>query len=106
MDNSFLKLGLTTRETEVLLHLVQGKTNKVIANDMFISEKTVKFHLSKVYRRLGCKNRTELIVFCHDKSDLAQEIAAMNAITKKISPSVETVQSLPGGIGVSATIVE
>lgn len=52
---------LTKRELEVLNLLKQGKTNKTIAQDLFISERTVKFHVSLLLDKLDAKNRTEAV---------------------------------------------
>jgi len=53
--------GLTERQFEVLLQVVRGKPNKVIAREMGISEGTVKAHLSTAFRVLGVANRTEAV---------------------------------------------
>jgi len=53
--------GLTRQETRILHALAEGATNKMIANIMGLSEATVKFHLSNLYRKLGCANRSEAI---------------------------------------------
>lgn len=52
---------LTERETEVLQLLAQGKPNKEIAAALVISERTVKFHISSILRKLGAGNRTEAV---------------------------------------------
>jgi DNA-binding NarL/FixJ family response regulator len=52
---------LTTRETEVLGFLARGLTNKEIASRMIITERTAKFHVSSILRKLGAKNRTEAV---------------------------------------------
>ncbi len=52
---------LTPRETEVLELLAQGLANKQIAYDLEISDHTVKFHISSIYRKLGATNRTEAV---------------------------------------------
>jgi DNA-binding CsgD family transcriptional regulator len=49
--------GLTPRECEVLDHLVAGHTNRQIATDLFISEKTAGVHVSNLMRKLGVPNR-------------------------------------------------
>ena len=54
-------LGITQRQLEVLRCVIQGKTNKVIARELDISDGTVKQHLSDVLLRLGVKNRTEAV---------------------------------------------
>jgi two-component system NarL family response regulator len=56
------KEGLTLREREVLSHLATGCTNKEIAQDLFISEKTVKTHLSSIFRKLKFTRRLEAIL--------------------------------------------
>jgi DNA-binding NarL/FixJ family response regulator len=51
--------ALTGRELEVLRLVAAGAPNSRIAAQLWITEQTVKFHLSKVYRKLGVSNRTE-----------------------------------------------
>lgn len=53
--------SLTEREMEVLRLLAQGKSNKEIAATLFISERTVKFHVSSIMGKLGAGNRTEAV---------------------------------------------
>jgi DNA-binding NarL/FixJ family response regulator len=50
---------LTPRQLEILRAVAEGHTNAEIARDLWLTEQTVKFHLSKIYRRLGVSNRTE-----------------------------------------------
>src|SRR5262249_29277100 len=52
-------LGLTARETQVLMLLSAGATNRAIATALYISEKTVARHLSNIYGKLGVGSRTE-----------------------------------------------
>ena len=49
---------LTRRELQILRLARDGVGNKEIARDLWITEQTVKFHLSNVYRKLGVSNRT------------------------------------------------
>ncbi|NIM02606.1 response regulator [bacterium] len=56
------KVHLTKREVRVLKLVASGKTNKEIANKLFVSEKTVKNHLNHIYRKLGVKNRAQAVV--------------------------------------------
>lgn len=52
---------LSRRQYEVLMKLIQGKSNKVIARELEISDQTVKTHLSQAFRILGVKSRTEAV---------------------------------------------
>ncbi|MEI9907468.1 MAG: response regulator transcription factor [Actinomycetota bacterium] len=54
--------SLSPREIQVLDYLRFGKTSAQIATSLFISETTVKSHLSHIYEKLGVKNRTEAVV--------------------------------------------
>ncbi len=51
--------GLTERETSILEALAKGKSNDEIAKELWVTQQTVKFHLTNIYRKLGVKNRTE-----------------------------------------------
>jgi DNA-binding CsgD family transcriptional regulator len=51
---------LTPRELEIALQVADGGTNKEVAARLFLSPKTVELHLSRVYRKLGIRSRTEL----------------------------------------------
>ena len=53
--------GLTPRQRQVLVKLVQGAPNKVIARDLGISDATVKSHVTNVLHALGVNNRTEAV---------------------------------------------
>ena len=52
---------LTAREQEVLQLLAQGMTNKEIASELVITERTVKFHVSSILRKMDKGNRTEAV---------------------------------------------
>ncbi len=56
------RLGLTTRQHDVLRLLGEGKSNKVIARELGITEGTVKVHLLAVFRALNVRNRTAAVV--------------------------------------------
>lgn len=53
---------LTNREREVFELLVQDKTTKEIAQQLFISEKTVRNHISNVMQKLNVKGRSQAVV--------------------------------------------
>jgi two-component system nitrate/nitrite response regulator NarL len=54
--------NLSPRQREILQHLAQGKDNKTIARDMSISPKTVKNHLTAVFRQLNVESRTQAAI--------------------------------------------
>jgi len=56
---------LTDRELEILQLVAQGLTNGRIARELWVTEQTVKFHLSNTYRKLGVANRTEASRYAH-----------------------------------------
>jgi DNA-binding NarL/FixJ family response regulator len=55
--------ALTERETEVLRLLARGKANKQIATSLFVSEKTVKTHVSSILMKLGVQSRTQAALY-------------------------------------------
>lgn len=54
---------LTNREREVLIEIAKGKSNKKIAEDLFISEKTVKTHITNLLSKLPVTDRTQAALF-------------------------------------------
>ena len=54
---------LTERELEVLIALSQGKSNKDVADQLCVTEKTVKTHVSNVLSKLGVKSRTQAALY-------------------------------------------
>jgi DNA-binding NarL/FixJ family response regulator len=56
LDNS---PGLTRRELEILQLVAEGHSNAELARMLWVTEQTVKFHLSNIYRKLNVANRTE-----------------------------------------------
>lgn len=55
------KYNLSTKQIAVLRYIKQGYSNKEIANQLFVSEDTVKWHIRKIFRSLGTSNRTESV---------------------------------------------
>ncbi|MHC0036854.1 response regulator [Pseudoneobacillus sp. C159] len=62
-DVKSLTDDLTKRELEVLLEIAKGKSNKEIASSLFITEKTVKTHVSNVLAKLELQDRTQAALF-------------------------------------------
>jgi DNA-binding NarL/FixJ family response regulator len=63
--------GLSRRESEVLLLVAAGKTNRAIAADLFISEKTVARHISNIFTKLQLSSRAEATAYAY-KHDLVR----------------------------------
>lgn len=55
------ELGLTPRELEILEAVAAGLSNKEIADQLFVSENTVKTHAARVFAKLGAKRRTQAV---------------------------------------------
>lgn len=70
--------GLTGREIEILKTMASGLKNREIADKLFISEKTVKTHINRIFKKLGVNNRTRAII---------------TAMEKKVFSELDTVQS-------------
>ena len=61
------EFGLTGREREILERVAMGRSNKQIAGEFWLSEQTIKYHLTNVYRKLGVSSRTEAARFAYDQ---------------------------------------
>ncbi len=62
------KIGLLTeREIEVLKRAAKGMRNREIAEELFLSIRTVEAHLSSIFNKLGVGSRTEAVVYCLKK---------------------------------------
>jgi DNA-binding NarL/FixJ family response regulator len=66
------EFSLTQRENDILGLLSEGRSNRDIAQSLFLSEKTVKAHLAAIFRKLGVTNRTQ---------------AAMAAVSMGVGPN-------------------
>jgi DNA-binding NarL/FixJ family response regulator len=60
----YLHKKLTEREYEVMIMLAEGKSYKVISNELFISEKTVSAHRTNIMGKMGFKKNPELTLYC------------------------------------------
>ncbi len=67
------KYALTGREQELVVLVFEGKSNCDIAEELFISENTVKRHLTSVYKKTNAKNRTQLICAINAQSGASEE---------------------------------
>jgi DNA-binding NarL/FixJ family response regulator len=69
---------LTPRETTILMAVAGGLTTKAISQDLWLSEHTVKFHLTNIYRKLGVSNRSAAVRYAFE-NDLASSGALAGA---------------------------
>lgn len=60
---------LTNRENEILQHIAQGMNNKEIAEQLSISEKTVKNHVTNVFKKIGVNDRTSAALYTINKAN-------------------------------------
>ena len=64
LRETLIQKGLSNREAEVAVLVSQGLPNKEVAEKLFVTEKTVKFHLTNIYKKMSVKSRAQLIVWC------------------------------------------
>jgi DNA-binding NarL/FixJ family response regulator len=67
-----VRTGLTHRELEVLTAVSRGLSNRAVGNELFLSDQTVKFHLHRIYGKLGVSNRTEATRIAHQLGVVGQ----------------------------------
>jgi DNA-binding CsgD family transcriptional regulator len=63
--------GLSEREREITLLIAQGKTNREIAGELFISQRTVGTHIGHMYAKLGIDTRVQLVAWAIEKGLVA-----------------------------------
>ncbi len=59
---------LSRREFEILTLVARGNTNKEIGNKLFISEKTVKNHMTQIFKKIEVKDRVQAVIFAYKNS--------------------------------------
>lgn len=70
-----LPRGLSEQELDILLAVARGDSNKVISQMLLMSEPTVKFHLTRIYRKLGVFNRTQAARWAHEQHLVTEPIS-------------------------------
>jgi DNA-binding NarL/FixJ family response regulator len=65
--------GLTERELTILRAVANGLSNKAISREIWVTEQTVKFHLTNIYRKLGVHSRTAAARYAHAEGLLEEE---------------------------------
>jgi DNA-binding CsgD family transcriptional regulator len=76
-----IQKGLSNREAEVAELVTKGLSNKEVANQLFVTEKTVKFHLTNIYKKMNVKSRAQLIVWC---------LPHLGFVEKEEKPTIES----------------
>ena len=66
-ESALEEAGLSKRELSILEALETGASNQEIANELFLAEQTVKFHLTNIYRKLGVSTRTEAVHSAYER---------------------------------------
>jgi DNA-binding CsgD family transcriptional regulator len=101
---------LSPREQEVVQQLLAGKSNKMIASALHISESTVEFHLKNIYTRLGVRSRTELILKLGKSTVAGRADFAENGdgsqLRKWLNDLRRTVQNIRKGMGMENSLNE
>jgi len=88
---------LSRAENNVLVYLRQGMSNQQIADSLFVCEKTIKFHMTSIYKKLNVKSRTELLAkeagfYTYDKGVNEMDLHSGNQ--KFLQPSVQKTSSV------------
>jgi DNA-binding NarL/FixJ family response regulator len=63
---------LSPRERDVLRLLVDGNSNKEIAASLKVTERTVKFHVTSIFNKLGAENRAQAVTIAHQRGLIAR----------------------------------
>lgn len=77
---------LTKREIEVLTHVIEGKSSKEVADLLYVSKRTVDFHLANIYHKLDVTNRVQALRVATDRGLLPFSIttSAGNAAPARV----------------------
>ncbi|MDZ4662195.1 MAG: helix-turn-helix transcriptional regulator [Pseudomonadota bacterium] len=99
LRDALLQKGLSNREAEVAELVSKGLSNKEVANQLFVTEKTVKFHLTNIYKKMSVKSRAQLIVWCLPHLGFAESETrqAQNEIKANSPAASSSVATMPIG---------
>ncbi len=89
-------VDLTKSEREIALKILDGKSNKEIADSLFVEEKTIKFHITGIYSKTHTKTRSEFISkffnnrnFMEDKMETLPNNKGYSAPVTKIDQTID-----------------
>src|SRR5215467_12605884 len=97
-----IQKGLSNREAEVAELVTKGLSNKEVANQLFVTEKTVKFHLTNIYKKMNVKSRAQLIVWCLPHLGFVENEPAQPA-RPEMAAGASTINTIPVG---NATVAQ
>jgi DNA-binding CsgD family transcriptional regulator len=80
-DGKFVELSKAERD--VMVYVEQGISNKDIGDKLFVCEKTVKFHLTNIYKKYEVKSRSELIAKLNGTGNQSWRVAVMSTSNEK-----------------------
>jgi DNA-binding CsgD family transcriptional regulator len=103
-----IQKGLSNREAEVAELVSKGLSNKEVANQLFVTEKTVKFHLTNIYKKMNVKSRAQLIVWCLPHLGFVENEARNEQTVQANAFNTAAAQTIPAGnatVGGTPTIV-
>ena len=89
-----IQKGLSNREAEVAELVSKGLSNKEVANQLFVTEKTVKFHLTNIYKKMSVKSRAQLIVWCLPHLGFVESEAAP---ARNENTAANNINTIPAG---------
>jgi DNA-binding CsgD family transcriptional regulator len=94
-----IQKGLSNREAEVAELVSKGLSNKEVANQLFVTEKTVKFHLTNIYKKMSVKSRAQLIVWCLPHMNFVESINMSQPNTQTTAGGISTseIDTIPTG---------
>lgn len=100
-----LSQKLSRREVEVVVLVLEGLTNREVANQLCVAEKTVKFHLTNIYKKLNISRRSQIIwtlplsdfVEARRNSSTVNSPAKENAISARSGTYDGVAEVIPAG---------
>ncbi len=99
-----IQKGLSNREAEVAELVSKGLSNKEVANQLFVTEKTVKFHLTNIYKKMNVKSRAQLIVWCLPHLGFVESEARVETSAAQAATQASYTQSIPAGSSTVTTL--
>lgn len=99
-----IQKGLSNREAEVAELVSKGLSNKEVANQLFVTEKTVKFHLTNIYKKMNVKSRAQLIVWCLPHLGFVENEARVENNAVQAATQASYTQTIPAGSSTVTTL--